>query len=107
MVGAFHAEAGAEPPCEVKLDVVDDNYEGDAVFFKLPKKLSRYFKYYVSIEIRLQAIKLGLTRLHFNFWSILNIETHAQIGIDLTDPNFYCYDFNQLLVKTVVNHANW
>ena len=37
MVDAFHAEVGAEPPYEVKLDVVDDNYEGDAVFFKLPK----------------------------------------------------------------------
>ena len=36
MVGAFHAEVGAEPPCVVRLDVVDDNYEGDAVFFKLP-----------------------------------------------------------------------
>lgn len=37
MVGAFHAEVGAEPPCEVKLDAVDDNSEGDAVFFKLSK----------------------------------------------------------------------
>ena len=37
VVGAFHAGAGAEPPCEVKLDVVDGNYEGGAVFRKLSK----------------------------------------------------------------------
>ena len=58
MVGAFHAEAGAEPLYAVKLDVVDGNYEDGAAFLKLSKKLSRYFEYNVSTKILLQTIKL-------------------------------------------------
>ena len=58
VVGAFHAEAGAEPLYAVKLDVVDGNYEDGAAFFKLSKKLSRYFEYNVSTKILLQTIKL-------------------------------------------------
>ena len=56
MVGAFHAEVGAEPPCEVKLDAVDDNSEGDAVFFKLSK-------YYHDISSIMYQYKSNLTWL--------------------------------------------
>ena len=67
VVGAFHAEAGAEPLYAVKLDVVDGNYEDGAAFSSCQKS------YHDILSIMYQQksyFKLSnLTRLHFNFLS--------------------------------------
>ena len=42
MAGAFHAEADVVPPYEVKLDAVDDNYEGGAALLSCQKVILTY-----------------------------------------------------------------
>ena len=42
VVGAFHAVNDAAPLCEVKQDVVDDNYEGGAALLSCQKVILTY-----------------------------------------------------------------